>query len=186
VNAQATLHCTRYAGGLKLTQAGYDLVIVRRALGRYSTSLTTRRYHPDGTYAIPGEPNVLSRPIVAKVHVPLTRLASWQSGLSNSSVVGQLVGLFINGWTQDRFGCRPTMMFFLAWMCITIFGPVFATSLPLLAFGEAMCGVSWGVFQASGTKIPVTEGHVPPLTAPLRPFPPPMRPRSSPPSCALT
>lgn len=92
--------------------------------------------------------------MVAKIYVSLTRLASWQSGLSNSSVVGQLVGLFINGWTQDRFGCRPTMMFFLAWMCITIFGPVFATSLPLLAFGEAMCGVSWGVFQVSSTKNP--------------------------------
>lgn len=28
-----------------------------------------------------------------------------------------------------------------------IFIPVFAPSLPVLAFGEAMCGVSWGVFQ---------------------------------------
>lgn len=36
--------------------------------------------------------------------------ASWQSGLSNSSVVGQLVGLLINSYTQDRFGCRPTMV----------------------------------------------------------------------------
>jgi SP family general alpha glucoside:H+ symporter-like MFS transporter len=39
------------------------------------------------------------------------------------------------------------MMFFMAWMTVTIFIPVFAPSLPVLAFGEAMCGVSWGVFQ---------------------------------------
>lgn len=50
-------------------------------------------------------------------------------------------------YAQDRFGCRPTMMFFMAWMTVMIFIPVFAPSLSVLAFGEAMCGVSWGVFQ---------------------------------------
>lgn len=44
------------------------------------------------------------------------------------------------------------MIFFLAWMIATIFGPVFATSLPLLAFGEAMCGIAWGVFQTLSTS----------------------------------
>lgn len=75
--------------------------------------------------------------------------ASWQSGLSNSALVGQLAGLIVNSYTQDRFGCRPTMMFFMVWMLIMIFIPVFAPSLSVLAFGEAMCGVSWGVFQVS-------------------------------------
>jgi SP family general alpha glucoside:H+ symporter-like MFS transporter len=32
-------------------------------------------------------------------------------------------------------------------MAVMIFIPVFAPSLSILAFGEAMCGVSWGVFQ---------------------------------------
>jgi SP family general alpha glucoside:H+ symporter-like MFS transporter len=75
--------------------------------------------------------------------------APWQSGLSNSSLVGQLAGLLINAWAQDRFGNRATMMFFMAWMAAMIFIPVFAPSLPVLAFGEAMCGISWGVFQVS-------------------------------------
>ena len=75
--------------------------------------------------------------------------APWQSGLSNSALVGQLAGLVINGFTQDRFGSRRTLMFFLTWMALMIFIPVFAPSLPVLAFGEAMCGISWGVFQAS-------------------------------------
>ncbi|KAF4170046.1 hypothetical protein CNMCM6936_005191 [Aspergillus lentulus] len=77
--------------------------------------------------------------------------AAWQSGLSNSSMVGQLTGLLLNAYAQDRFGCRPTMMFFMAWMALMIFIPVFAPSLPILAWGEAMCGVSWGVFQTLST-----------------------------------
>ena len=74
---------------------------------------------------------------------------SWQSGLSNSALVGQLAGLLINSYTQDRFGCRPTMMFFMFWMAIVIFIPFFSPNLSVLAFGEAMCGIPWGVFQVS-------------------------------------
>lgn len=43
------------------------------------------------------------------------------------------------------------MMFFMVWMAITIFIPFFAPSLSVLAFGEAMCGIPWGVFQVSGS-----------------------------------
>jgi hypothetical protein len=35
----------------------------------------------------------------------------------------------------------------MAWMAIVIFIPFFAPSLKVLAFGEAMCGIPWGVFQ---------------------------------------
>ncbi|VUC33093.1 unnamed protein product [Clonostachys rosea] len=76
---------------------------------------------------------------------------SWQSGLSNSSLVGQLFGLVANAFFQDRFGARYTMMFFMAWMAVMITIPVLAPSLPILAWGEAMCGVSWGVFQTLST-----------------------------------
>lgn len=41
------------------------------------------------------------------------------------------------------------MMIFMAWMAVVIAIPVFAPSLPILAWGEAMCGISWGVFQVS-------------------------------------
>jgi MFS transporter, SP family, general alpha glucoside:H+ symporter len=79
--------------------------------------------------------------------------ARWQSGLSNSALVGQLAGLLVNAYTQDRFGCRPTMMLFMVWMACVLFIPVFAPSLPVLAFGEAMCGIPWGVFQVSEVNI---------------------------------
>jgi MFS transporter, SP family, general alpha glucoside:H+ symporter len=72
--------------------------------------------------------------------------APWQSGLSNSSLVGQLAGL-VNAYAQDKFGCRPTFMAFMVWMAVMIFIPVFSPSLSVLAWGESMCGVSWGVFQ---------------------------------------
>lgn len=75
----------------------------------------------------------------------------WQSGLSNSAVVGQLCGLLINAYAQDRFGCRPTMMMFMAWMSVVIFIPFFSPSLGVLAFGEVMCGIPWGVFQTLST-----------------------------------
>ncbi|KAK3314542.1 general substrate transporter [Apodospora peruviana] len=76
---------------------------------------------------------------------------AWQSGVSNSALVGQLAGLAVNAYAQDRFGARMTTMFFMAWMAVMIFIPVFATSLPIFAFGEAMCGVAWGVFQTLST-----------------------------------
>ncbi|KAH8658977.1 general substrate transporter [Ilyonectria robusta] len=76
---------------------------------------------------------------------------AWQSSLSNSSLVGQLAGLMVNGYFQDRFGARMTMMIFMGWMAAVIAIPCFAPSLPILAWGEAMCGVSWGVFQTLTT-----------------------------------
>lgn len=39
------------------------------------------------------------------------------------------------------------MMLFMTWMALVIFIPVFAPSLSVFAFGEALCGISWGVFQ---------------------------------------
>ncbi|KAI5254627.1 sugar transporter [Aureobasidium subglaciale] len=78
--------------------------------------------------------------------------AAWQSGLSNSAVVGQLIGLVLNSDFQDRFGSRKTMMFFMVWLIGAIFIPFFAPSLPVLAVGEALCGIPWGVFQTLSTS----------------------------------
>lgn len=112
-----------------LVMEGYDLVIINSFYGQ--TQFSTRF----GIYDEAQGKFVITAP--------------WQSGLSNSALVGQLAGLVINGWAQDRFGSRRTLMFFLTWMALMIFIPVFAPSLPVLAFGEAMCGISWGVFQVS-------------------------------------
>ncbi|CRG86964.1 General alpha-glucoside permease [Talaromyces islandicus] len=114
-----------------LIMEGYDIVIITSFYGQTQFQSRFGVYFPEtGKYIIS---------------------AAWQSGLSNSSVVGQLVGLLVNAYAQDKFGCRPTMMFFLGWMAVMIFIPFFAPSLPILAWGEAMCGVSWGVFQTLST-----------------------------------
>ncbi|KAF7557232.1 hypothetical protein G7Z17_g847 [Cylindrodendrum hubeiense] len=114
-----------------LIMEGYDLVIINSFYGQ------TQFQNKFG---------VLD-PSTGENYIP----APWQSGLSNSAQVGQLFGLIINGFAQDRFGSRYTMMFFMAWMSVMIFIPVFAPSLPVLAWGEAMCGISWGVFQTLST-----------------------------------
>lgn len=77
--------------------------------------------------------------------------AAWQSGLSNSSVVGQLFGLMASGWLCDRIGPRRTTMLFLVWMACAVFATFFAPSLSVLAFGMALCGVGWGSFQTMTT-----------------------------------
>ncbi|KAK4064169.1 uncharacterized protein Triagg1_9148 [Trichoderma aggressivum f. europaeum] len=114
-----------------LIMEGYDLVIITSFYGQ--TQFQDRFGQVD--------------PSTGKKYIS----APWQSGLSNSSLVGQLAGLILNAYAQDRFGCRVTMMAFMAWMAVMIFIPVFAPSLPVLAWGEAMCGVSWGVFQTLST-----------------------------------
>ncbi|PMD19218.1 putative MFS alpha-glucoside transporter [Hyaloscypha hepaticicola] len=114
-----------------LIMEGYDVVVITSFYGQ------TQFQNRFGTYNEASGHNLISAP--------------WQSGLSNSSLVGQLAGLVINAYTQDRFGCRPTMMVFMAWMAVVIFIPFFAPSLKVLAFGEAMCGIPWGVFQTLST-----------------------------------
>lgn len=94
--------------------------------------------------------------------------APWQNGLSNSALCGQIIGLAINGWASQRFGYRRTMLAAMAFMAVAIFPVFFAPvcrpsiespetvlnflkSLPVLAFGEVMCGIPWGIFQTLST-----------------------------------
>lgn len=71
------------------------------------------------------------------------------------------------------------MMAFMAWMAVMIFIPVFAPSLPVLAWGEAMCGVSWGVFQVC-LDFASRKGTLADATV-ARLFPQHMLPKSFPP-----
>ncbi|PLB47395.1 sugar transporter [Aspergillus steynii IBT 23096] len=113
-----------------LIMEGYDLVIITSFYGQTQFKNRFGEIDSSGQKAIS---------------------AAWQSGLSNSAQVGQLAGLLINAYAQDRYGCRPTMMFFMAYLAVMIFIPFFAPSLSILAWSEAMCGISWGVFQTLST-----------------------------------
>ncbi|OJD16372.1 hypothetical protein ACJ73_08890 [Blastomyces percursus] len=73
--------------------------------------------------------------------------AKWQAALSNGAVVGEIIGLFINGWASERFGYRYTILaclFFLSGF-ITIFFT--AQNVEALLAAEILCGIPWGVFQ---------------------------------------
>jgi SP family general alpha glucoside:H+ symporter-like MFS transporter len=73
---------------------GYDVCLLSNF---YAFPAFNRKYGeqlPDGTYQIP---------------------ARWQAGLSNGANVGEIIGLFINGWVSERFGYRYTVM-----TCLTL------------------------------------------------------------------
>lgn len=81
---------------------------------------------PDGTWQIP---------------------PAWQAGLSNGANVGEIIGLFINGFVSEKFGYRYTVM-----TCLTLiigFTAIFFTAQTVidLQVAEVLCGIPWGVFQ---------------------------------------
>ncbi|KAJ5094301.1 sugar transporter [Penicillium angulare] len=77
--------------------------------------------------------------------------AAWQSGLSNGALVGEILGLFLNGIICDRYGYRKTITGALALVLCFVFIVFFATSLPVLLLGEILLGIPWGVFQTLTT-----------------------------------
>ncbi|KZT59946.1 sugar transporter [Calocera cornea HHB12733] len=77
--------------------------------------------------------------------------AAWQSGLSNGSSAGGILGLFVNGWAAERFGAKKVMLASLVALTGFIFIMVFANSLTMLVVGEVLCGIPWGVFQTLTT-----------------------------------
>ncbi|KAI2602529.1 sugar transporter [Hypoxylon sp. NC1633] len=73
--------------------------------------------------------------------------AAWQAGLSNGAVVGEIIGLVINGWVSERFGYRYTVIACL--VLVAAFTAIFFTAQTVvhLQVAEILCGIPWGVFQ---------------------------------------
>lgn len=73
--------------------------------------------------------------------------APWQSGLSNGANVGEIIGLFINGFVSERYGYRYTVMTCL--VLIIGFTAIFFTAQNVihLLVAEILCGIPWGIFQ---------------------------------------
>ncbi|MCJ1355144.1 MAG: hypothetical protein MMC33_005135 [Icmadophila ericetorum] len=105
---------------------GYDVCLLSNF---YAFPIFNRKYGqqlPDGTYQVP---------------------APWQAGLSNGANVGEIIGLFINGWVSERFGYRYTVMACLS--LLIAFTAIFFTAQSVvdLQVAEILCGIPWGVFQ---------------------------------------
>src|SRR3569833_143568 len=77
--------------------------------------------------------------------------AAWQTGLSNGALVGEFLGLFLNGIIAERSGYRYTMMGALTLVTGLVFIIFFAETLPQLLVGEILVGIPWGVFQTLTT-----------------------------------
>ncbi len=73
--------------------------------------------------------------------------AKWQTGLSCSASVGQILGLQITGWASDRFGYRKTMFLALGAITGLLFLQFFAQNLPMLLAAYLLLGFPWGTFQ---------------------------------------
>ncbi|KAJ7141721.1 sugar transporter family protein [Mycena crocata] len=109
-----------------IAMEGYDVCLLSNF---YAFPQFNQKYGeqlPDGTYQIP---------------------ARWQSGLSNGANVGEIIGLFLNGWISERYGYRRTVMACL--VCLIGFTAIFFTAQSVvdLQVAEILCGIPWGVFQ---------------------------------------
>jgi SP family general alpha glucoside:H+ symporter-like MFS transporter len=120
-----------------LIMEGYDVVVIGSFYGQPQFIKRFGSVGSDGVMAIQGMSCSVSPSDSALTN---SCTAKWQTALSNSSVCGQLIGLALNGFAQDRFGCRPTYIVGMIWMAAVIFIPVFANSMGMLIAGEVLCG----------------------------------------------
>ena len=94
-------------------------------------------------FGLPGFLNSFGIRKDGKLAIP----ANYQSGLTNIAYCGQIIGLFINGWCQERFGARKSFIGGMILMTATIFLAVFAVSLNMLLVAELAMGIPWGMFR---------------------------------------
>lgn len=66
--------------------------------------------------------------------------APWQTGLSNGSACGQLVGLLLAGYLSERLGFRKTIIGGLFGMSAILFITFFAPNLTILVVGQSLLG----------------------------------------------
>ncbi|RFU80639.1 sugar porter sp family mfs transporter [Trichoderma arundinaceum] len=109
-----------------IVMEGYDISLVNNFYAFPQFNEKYGELFPDGKYQVP---------------------ARWQSGLSNGATVGEIIGLFINGFVSERFGYRKTVMGCL--VLVAALTAIFFTApnVETLLVAEILCGIPWGIFQ---------------------------------------
>jgi SP family general alpha glucoside:H+ symporter-like MFS transporter len=109
-----------------IVMEGYDVCLLNNFFGFPQFKQKYGEQLPDGTWEIP---------------------APWQAGLSNGVIVGEIIGLFLNGWVSEAIGYRYTLIGCLSF--IMAFTAIFFTAQTVwhLLIAEILCGIPWGVFQ---------------------------------------
>jgi len=72
-----------------IVMEGYDVCLLNNFFGFPQFKQKYGEQLPDGSWEIP---------------------APWQAGLSNGVIVGEIIGLFLNGWISESIGYRYTVM----------------------------------------------------------------------------
>lgn len=72
--------------------------------------------------------------------------AAWQTALSTASLIGEIMGLVVNGIVAERFGYRKSMIGTLIAVIAFIFIVFFAENAITLVIGQILCGIPWGEF----------------------------------------
>ncbi|OAA61293.1 Sugar/inositol transporter [Niveomyces insectorum RCEF 264] len=75
--------------------------------------------------------------------------APWQSGLSNGSTCGQLIGLLVAGSVCEKIGYRKTMIAGLVANIALIFMTFFAPNVTVLLVGQILFGIAMGLYQTT-------------------------------------
>lgn len=76
---------------------------------------------------------------------------SWQTALTVGAVVGEIIGLLLNGPLIDYFGHRRTMIYSLICLILFIFPSFFGSNIQILLASQILSGIPWGVFQTLTT-----------------------------------
>jgi SP family general alpha glucoside:H+ symporter-like MFS transporter len=75
--------------------------------------------------------------------------AAWQATLSNMAGIGSFCGVLLNGYLVDKFGQKRVIIGALCALSCFIFFTFLAPTIQVLAAGEFLCGLPWGVFASS-------------------------------------
>ncbi|KAI1853769.1 hypothetical protein JX265_003897 [Neoarthrinium moseri] len=87
--------------------------------------------------------------------------APWQATLSNMAGIGSFFGVLLNGHLVDLFGQKRVIIGALCALSCFVFMTFFAPTIQVLAAGEFLCGLPWGVFASSA---PAYASEVLPLS----------------------
>jgi SP family general alpha glucoside:H+ symporter-like MFS transporter len=109
---------------------GFDILLIQNLIAVDSFQRTFGQQLPDGSYEL---------------------TAAWQAGLTNGAILGEMIGLALNGILADRYGFKKTMIGGLVAITFFIFIPFFATNIIQLLVGLIVMGIPWGIFQTLTT-----------------------------------
>jgi SP family general alpha glucoside:H+ symporter-like MFS transporter len=109
---------------------GFDILLIQNLIAVDSFQRTFGHQLPEGNYEL---------------------TAAWQAGLTNGAILGEMIGLALNGILADRYGFKKTMVGGLVAITFFIFIPFFATNIIQLLVGLIVMGIPWGIFQTLTT-----------------------------------